>query len=125
MKNDIKKIQTDLREIEDDLLNPTFAMEKLTEVEDRSRRNNVRTNGISETSNETWENCEEEVTKIIRNKSDITNDIEIDFCHRMGKFQRNKAKYKVQRSKTSTRLCKMRKSYKTKEYSYMKISLKQ
>ena len=72
-------------------------MEKLTEVEDRSRRNNVRTNGISETSNETWENCEEEVTKIIRNKSDITNDIEIDFCHRMGKFQRNKPKYKDQR----------------------------
>ena len=72
VKNDIKKVQTDLREIEDDLLDPTFVMEKLTELEDRSRRNNVRIDGIPETPNETWENCEEEVRKIIRNKLDIT-----------------------------------------------------
>ena len=35
MKNDIKKVQNDLREIEDDLLDPTFVMEELTELEDR------------------------------------------------------------------------------------------
>ena len=92
MKNDIKKVQTDLRETEDDLLDPTFVMEKLTELEDRSRRNNVRIDGIPETPNETWKNCEEEVRKIIRNKLNITDDIEIDRCHRMGKFQRNKSK---------------------------------
>ena len=92
VKNDIKKVQTDLREIEDDLLDPTFVMEKLTELEDRSWRNNVRIDGIPETPNETWENCEEEVKKIARNKLDITDDIEIDRCHRMGKFQRNKSK---------------------------------
>ena len=92
MKNDIKKVQTDLREIEDDLLDPTFVMEKLTELEDRSWRNNVRIDGIPETPNETRESCEEEVKKIARNKLDITDDIEIDRCHRMGKFQRNKSK---------------------------------
>ena len=92
MKNDIKKVQTDLREIEDDLLDPTFVMEKLTELEDRSRRNNVRIDGIPETPNETWENCEEEVRKIIKNKLDITDDIEIDRCHCMVKFQKNKSK---------------------------------
>ena len=32
VKNDFKKVQTDLREIEDDLLDPTFVMEKLTEL---------------------------------------------------------------------------------------------
>ena len=52
VKNDIKKIQIDLSEI-NDLLNPIFVMEKLTELEDRSRRNNVRMDGIPETSNET------------------------------------------------------------------------
>ena len=92
VKNDIKKVQTDLREIEDDLLDPTFVMEKLTELEDRSRRNNVRIDGIPETPNETWENCEEEVRKIIKNKLDITDDIEIDRCHCMVKFQKNKSK---------------------------------
>ena len=71
---------------------PVFVMEKLSELEDRSRRNNVRIDGIPETPNETWENCEEEVRKIIRNKLDITDGIEIDGCHRMGKFQRNKSK---------------------------------
>ena len=77
MKNDIKKVQTDLREIEDHLLDPTFVMEKLTELEDRSRRNNVRIDGIPETSNETWESCEEEVRNFIKNKLDVTDDIEI------------------------------------------------
>ena len=37
VKNGIKKVQTDLREIDDYLLDPTFVMEKLTELEDRSR----------------------------------------------------------------------------------------
>ena len=92
VKNDIEKVQTDLRGIEGDLLDLTFVMEKLTKLEDRSRWNNVRIDGIPETPNESWENCEEEVRKIIRNKLDITDDIEIDRCHRMGKFQRNKSK---------------------------------
>ena len=32
-------------------------MEKLTELEDRSRRNNVRIDGIPEIPNETWGSC--------------------------------------------------------------------
>ena len=49
-------------------------------------------NCIPETSIETWESCKEEVIKIIKNKLDITDDIEIDHCHSMGKFQRNESK---------------------------------
>ena len=92
VKNDIKNVQTDLREIEDDLLDPTFVMEKLTELEDRSRQNNVRIDGIPETPNETWGNCDEEMRKIIKNKLDITDDIEIDRCHCMDKFPKSKSK---------------------------------
>ena len=98
VKNDIKKVQTDLREIEDDLLDPTFVMEKLTELKDRSRRNNVRIDGIPETPNETWENCEDEVRRIIRNKLDINNDIEIHRCH-----EQLSVSFYV--PKTSTRFC--------------------
>ena len=62
-------------------------MKKLTELEDRSRLNNIQA------SSETWESCEEEVTKIIKNKLDISDNIEIDCCQRMGKFQKkNKSK---------------------------------
>ena len=49
----LKKLKTDPREIEDDLLDPTFVMEKLTELEDRSRLNNVLIDSIPEISNET------------------------------------------------------------------------
>ena len=90
----LKKVQTDLRKTED-LLDPTFVMEKLTELKDRSRRNNVWIDGIPETPNETWENCEAEVRKIIKNKLDITDDIEIDRFYCMGKFLRSKDKHKV------------------------------
>ena len=68
MKNDIEKVQTDLRGIEGDLLDLTLVKEELTKLEDRSRWNNVRIDGIPKTPNESWENCEEEVRKIIRNK---------------------------------------------------------
>ena len=61
-------------------------MKKLTELEDTSRLNNIQA------SSETWESCEEEVTKIIKNKLDISDNIEIDCCQRMGKFQRNNSK---------------------------------
>ena len=44
---------------------------------------------------ETCENCKQKVTKNIKNKLDITDDIEIDRCHRMDKFQRNKSKLKT------------------------------
>ena len=71
VKNNIKNVQTDLRQIEDDPLDLTFVMEKLTELEDRCRWNNIRIDGIPKISNETWESCEEKVRKIIKNKLDI------------------------------------------------------
>ena len=69
---------------------PFFVMEKITELHNRdtSRRNKVPMDGIPETAKETCGNCEEELRKIIRNQLDITDDIEIDRCHRMGKFEK-------------------------------------
>ena len=92
VKNNIKKVQTDLTEKEDYLLDPTFVIEKLTELGDRSQRNNVPIDGIPETSNERWESCKGEVKKTTKNKLDITGDIEIARCQGRGKFPRNKSK---------------------------------
>ena len=88
VKNDIKKVQAGQTEIEDDHLVSNFVMEKL---EDRCPQNNIQIDDIPKTSSETWESCKEEVMKIIKSKFDITDDIEIDRCHHMGKFQRNKS----------------------------------
>ena len=72
------------------MLDPDYVMEKLIELEDRSRSNNLRIDGIPEVSHETWEMCEDEVKELIRSKLEINDEIEIDRCHRMGKRQDKK-----------------------------------
>ena len=72
------------------MLDPDHVMEKLIELEDRSRCNNLRINGISEVSHETWEMCEDSVKDLIKTKLEINDEIEIDRCHRMGKFKDKK-----------------------------------
>ena len=42
--------------------------EKLTDLEDRSLRNNIRVYGISKSKNKSWEVCEEDVEKVLRIK---------------------------------------------------------
>ena len=44
--------------MEDDLLNADEVSTKLVELEDRSRRNNLRIDGTKEEPNKTWEACE-------------------------------------------------------------------
>ena len=54
VKNDISQIKSDIREMEDDLLDPYDVSNKLVEMEDRSRRNNIRFDGLVENAKETW-----------------------------------------------------------------------
>ena len=53
------------------MLDPDDVMEKLIELEDISRRNNLRIDGISEVSHETWEMCEDSVKDLIKTKLEI------------------------------------------------------
>ena len=79
LKKDIDIIQT---------TKPSWAIDienKLVELEDRSRRNNLRINGIKEGKNETWEECEERVICFPDEKLDIdTSEIWIERAHRVG-----------------------------------------
>ena len=63
---------------------------KLIQLEDRSRRNNLCIDGIAETNNDSWEYCEEQFQKILKEKLNIEKKIEIDRCHRAGKKQNNR-----------------------------------
>ena len=115
LKNDVRKIQTDMKYIEDDLLDPEYVMGKLIELEDRSRRNNLRIDGVEETPNETWDICEGKVQDIVKNKLGITAEIEFDHCHRTGKFKKNQAKprtivCRLLRFKDKEKFCKTQKS---------------
>ena len=55
VKNDISQIKADMQEMEDDLLDPYDVSNRLVEMEDRSRRNNLRFDALVENPKETWE----------------------------------------------------------------------
>ena len=79
LKKDIDIIQT---------TKPSWAIDienKLVDLEDRSRRNILRINGIKVGKIETWEECEKRVNCFLEEKLDIdTSEIWIERTHRVG-----------------------------------------
>ena len=83
LKKDIEVIQT---------TKPSRAIEienKFVDLEDHSRRKNLRINGVKEGKNETWEECEERVNCFLEEKLDMdTSEIWIERAHRVGEKKR-------------------------------------
>ena len=71
IKSNIKKVKSDMKEITEDLLDSDKVSSKLIELEDRSRRNNLRIDGIAEDQNESWHECEEKLLEVIKGKLEI------------------------------------------------------
>ena len=71
--------------LEDDLLDPNEVSKKLTELEDRSRHNNLGFDGLTEDLNETWVDCEQKVQYVLLSNLNIEGNIEIDRFHCFGK----------------------------------------
>ena len=69
-------------------------MEKLIELEERSRRNNLRINGVEQIPNKTWEICEKKVQDIVENELGITTEIKFDRCHHTGKSKKESVQTK-------------------------------
>ena len=67
----------------------TKTKKKLADLEDHSRRNNLRFDGFKEETNERWEESENIVTDFVKEKLDIEEDILIKRAHRTGKIKRN------------------------------------
>ena len=78
--------------MDEDLLDPNYITKKLIELENQSRWNNLRIDGVEETPNETWNVYEEKVESIIKEELGITAEIELDCCHRTSKFKKNQSK---------------------------------
>ena len=72
VKKEIKKLKTDVKTIEDGLLNADEVSAKLIELEDRSRRNKLRIDGINEEPNETWDVCGKKIPNIINWEKRVT-----------------------------------------------------
>ena len=67
MKNDISKIKSDVQVLEGDLFLPNEVPKKLIELGDRSRRNNLHFDGLTENPNETWDDCEQKLQEVLFN----------------------------------------------------------
>ena len=55
IKNDIGNVQAGIKELDENLPDPDFVTKKLIEMEDKSRQNNLRIDGVEETPSETWD----------------------------------------------------------------------
>ena len=64
---------------------------KLVDLEDRSRRNNLRKLGIKEDPRESWEECENNIYDLLEEKLEIdTSSITIERAHRVGEKSKDK-----------------------------------
>ncbi|XP_065640541.1 uncharacterized protein LOC136073104 [Hydra vulgaris] len=108
-KSKIKNIEKDLNEIKDSLSfqeNKTLEnishlkkyydnqintlYKKSIDLENRSRRNNLRIDGLKESPGESWEDCEKEVKKFFNNQLKISKEVVIERAHRIGQKKDNK-----------------------------------
>ena len=62
--------------------------ERLRDLEDRSPRDNLRIDGIAEVENETWEQTEEILPNLFKEKLQLEN-ISVERVHRVGNKEKN------------------------------------
>ena len=74
-----------VEEIYDYQIDPDKVEKKLTDLEDRSRRSNLRIDGVAEEIGESWDDCEQKVKEIFMDKLDLVNSIIIERTHRAKK----------------------------------------
>ena len=97
LEENMKDVDARIRDIYEYQVDPNCVLDKLAELEDRSRRNNLRIDGINEEKGETWEMCETKIKNIFQEKLEIHDDIIIERAHRTkGKTTRNNTARKNQ-----------------------------
>ena len=93
----VEKLETELDNFEhkvqgiwDYQIDPDYIQYKLVELEDRSRRNNIRIDRIEEAEGETWEISETKATKVFKEKLGIEKEIIIERAHRTKRNYKDK-----------------------------------
>ena len=89
LQRKLKKVEEDVTYMNDYIEDAEKIHDKLVELEDSSRRNNIRIDGIKEHDKESWEECERRVHLMLKERLDIEN-VEIERAHRAGRKTRNK-----------------------------------
>lgn len=77
-------------------------------LENQSRRNNVRVDGIPEEDNETWEETEAKVKQVLKEELNLASAPDIERAHRVGKSSRRPASAQNSASRLRTIVCRLR-----------------
>ena len=79
----LSDVEADIEDIYDSI---DYRMDKLEYLENQSRRNNFRVDGILEEENESWNTTEDKVKQVLRDKLNLTEAPNIERTYRVGKF---------------------------------------
>ena len=82
----VEKLQEQINELWDyqvDYERLEFTQRKIVELEDRSRRNKLPIDWITEKENETWDECEQKVQSLIKDKLGMAENIVIERAHQI------------------------------------------
>ena len=88
----VDNLEDKVQDIWDYQIDPDYIQHKLIELQDRSRRNNIRIDGIEEEEGETWEISEAKATKVFKEKLGIEKEIIIERAHRTKRNYKDKDK---------------------------------
>ncbi|KAI8507447.1 hypothetical protein Bbelb_148270 [Branchiostoma belcheri] len=81
----IKEIESKIMQLKADA---TTNLNKTDYLENQSRRNNILIDGITDVKEESWEECEQKVRSLLKEKLQLDpKKIEIERAHRNGRFQ--------------------------------------
>ena len=83
VEENLGHVESRVQEMYDYQLDPAFIKDKLIDLEDRSRRNNLRADSIKERPNETWEDCENELHTLFKDSLGIKEELVIERAHRV------------------------------------------
>ena len=108
----LKPCKTKLAEIEDDIEDIydsiDYHIDKLEYLENQSRRNNIRIDGILEDENESWDTTEEKVKQVLAEKLNPEEALHVERAHLVGRVVSGS------RRRPGTIVCKLR-DFKQKE----------
>ena len=97
LEESMKCVDARVRDIYEFQVDPNYIFDKFAELEDRSRRNNLRIDRINDEKGGTWEICETKIKNISQEKLEIHEDIIIERARRKkGKTTRNNTAGKQQ-----------------------------
>jgi len=81
----VEDIETEITLLKKDI---TANDTKVDYLENQSRRNNILIDGVADTKDETWDQCEQKVRDLLKEKLKLDpKQIEIERAHRNGRFQ--------------------------------------